>query len=88
MAGPSAYDLSGTGTGVVAGVRGEYAARPWLAVQGSASWFRYELQGGGSLHYLFPEAGVFGRLPLGYVPRTWVPGLAWRRTWTDRAPRT
>ena len=59
MAGPSRYELSGTGTAFVAnlGSTTRVAGRTLLA-ELNFGYFTYVTQFGGRRHYLFPELGV------------------------------
>lgn len=66
-AGPSPYDLSGTGTGFAAAV--EFSWRPilGLVVEPGLTYFTYESQFAERIHYLMNELSVQGELPLGRV---------------------
>jgi hypothetical protein len=66
-AGPSPYDLSGTGTGFAAAIRGPWEPRSWLVIEPSVGVFSYKSQFNDRLTYLFPELSIQGQLRLGRV---------------------
>lgn len=66
--GPSAYDLSGTGTSFVIAARIEYPPVNVLTLEVSVSYFEYTPQLSiRAERFLFPEVSVQGNLPLGPV---------------------
>jgi hypothetical protein len=65
LAGPSPYDLSGTGTGFAAGAWVDYAVWPFLLLEAGSGYFRYTTQGDSDLSYLLPEAGFRAGVPAG-----------------------
>ncbi len=66
-AGPSLYDLSGTGTGLAAGVWLGYPLRPFLLAEAGVGYFRYTTQSNTDVSYLLPEVGIRVGAPLGQV---------------------
>ena len=66
-AGPSPYDLSGTGTGFAGGVWVGYPLRPFLLAEAGVGYFRYTTQGDTDVAYLLPEIGIRAGAPLGQV---------------------
>lgn len=57
-AGPSPYDLSGTGTGRAAGIRVDWQPLGWLVVQPGMGFFSYDSQFSNRTSYLFPELSL------------------------------
>lgn len=64
-AGPSPYDLSGTGTGFAGGMRAPWQAQSWLVIEPGVGFFSYSEQFGDRFTYLFPELSLQGQLHLG-----------------------
>ena len=64
-AGPAPYDLSGTGTGFAAAIRGPWQPRSWLVIEPSVGLFSYNSQFDARTIYLFPELSVQGQVRLG-----------------------
>jgi hypothetical protein len=64
-AGPSPYDLSGTGTGFAAGVWVGYPVRSFLLAEAGVGYFRYTTQFDRDVTYLLPEVGIRAGAPLG-----------------------
>ncbi len=58
LAGPSSYDLSGTGTGVAAAIRFEVPSGRILIIEPGIGFFRYRTQFGQSIKYLLPEISL------------------------------
>ncbi len=67
VAGPAPYDLAGTGTGVIVGLRGDIRPVPYFSGQIGISYFKYTSGGQIGYDYLLPEVTVAGRMPLGRV---------------------
>lgn len=68
VAGATQYDLSGTGTTAVVGLRAEHQLQRWLVGEVALGLFRITPQfGGSSLTYTIPEAQLQLQLPLGIV---------------------
>jgi hypothetical protein len=65
--GLSPYDLSGTGTGIAAAVRGGWQPRSWLVIEPGVGFFSYISQADIRSIYLFPELSLQGQLQLGRV---------------------
>jgi hypothetical protein len=65
-AGPTRYDLSGTGTGVTGAVRLDLTGLPFLVLELGVGYFHYTTQAGNGLTYLLPE--VSAQLQLGVGP--------------------
>jgi hypothetical protein len=67
LAGPSPYDLSGTGTGFVAALELSWRPVPGLMIEPGMTYFTYESQFSERIHYLMNELSVQGELPRGRV---------------------
>ena len=67
LAGPSPYDLSGTGTGFAAALEFNWRPTPGLVIEPGLTYFTYESQFSERIHYLMNELSVQGELPLGRV---------------------
>ncbi len=67
VAGPAPYDLAGTGTGAIVGLRGDLRPVPYLSGQIGLSCFKYTSGGQIGYDYLLPERTLAGRMPLGRV---------------------
>jgi hypothetical protein len=65
LAGPSPYDLSGTGTGFAVGAWVSCPVWPFLLLEGGSGYFRYTAQGGSAVAYLLPEVGFRAGVPAG-----------------------
>jgi hypothetical protein len=65
--GPSAYDLSGTGTGFAAAVELSWRPVMGLVIEPGMTYFTYQSQFSERIHYLMNELSVQGELPLGRV---------------------
>lgn len=63
-AGPSPYDLSGTGTGFAAAAQFSWRPVVGLVIEPGLTYFTYESQFSERLHYLMNELSVQGELPL------------------------
>jgi hypothetical protein len=71
LAGPSPYDLSGTGTGFAAGAWVDYPVRSFFLVEAGIGDFRYDPQTGTHVTYLLPEVGARRGVPVGrFFPST------------------
>ncbi|MBA3445250.1 MAG: hypothetical protein H0T58_10435 [Gemmatimonadales bacterium] len=66
-AGPSPYDLSGTGTGFAAAMQLSWRPVSGLVIEPGLTYFTYESQFSERIHYLMNELSVQGELPLGQV---------------------
>ncbi|HET7423380.1 MAG TPA: hypothetical protein VFJ92_07460 [Gemmatimonadales bacterium] len=66
-AGPSAYDLSGTGTSFAVATQGAWELLPALVVEPGLTFFGYEAQFADRVSYLFPEVSIQAQLPRGTV---------------------
>ena len=66
-AGPSIYDLSGTGTSVAVAGQGAMELLPALVVVPGLTFFSYEAQFADRVSYLFPEVSIQAQLPHGTV---------------------
>ena len=66
-AGPSPYDLSGTGTGFAAGIRAPWQASRWLVIEPGIGFLSYNSQFDTRTSYLFPELSIQGQLRVGRV---------------------
>ena len=66
-AGPSAYDLSGTGTSFAVATHGAWQLLPALLVEPGLTFFGYEAQFADRVSYLFPEVSIQAQLPRGTV---------------------
>lgn len=66
-AGPSPYDLSGTGTGLAAGIRAPWQIGKWLVIEPSMGFFSYNSQFDARSSYLFPELSIQSQLRIGRV---------------------
>ena len=55
VAGPTRYDLSGTGTTMTGGVRLDLNGYPFLVIELGLGYFHYRPQGGAGQTYLLPE---------------------------------
>ncbi len=67
LAGPSPYDLSGTGTGFAAALEFNWRPTPGLVIEPGITYFTYQAQFSQQIHYLMNELSVQGELPLGRV---------------------
>jgi hypothetical protein len=67
VAGPSSYDLSGTGTSFAVAVQGAWELLPALVVEPGLTFFSYEAQFADRVSYLFPELSIQAQLPRGTV---------------------
>ena len=67
LAGPSPYDLSGTGTGFAAALEFNWRPMPGLVIEPGLTYFTYQSQFSERIHYLMNELSVQGELPLGRV---------------------
>ncbi|MGZ8398195.1 MAG: hypothetical protein ACXWWN_04075 [Gemmatimonadales bacterium] len=67
LAGPSPYDLSGTGTGFAAALEFNWRPTPGLVIEPGLTYFTYQSQSSEQIHYLMNELSVQGELPLGRV---------------------
>jgi len=67
LAGPSPYDLSGTGTGFAAALEFNWRPTPGLVIEPGLTYFTYQSQFSERIHYLMNELSVQGELPLGRV---------------------
>jgi hypothetical protein len=67
LAGPSPYDLSGTGTGFAAALELTWRPMSGLVIEPGATYFTYESQFSERIHYLMNELSVQGELALGRV---------------------
>jgi hypothetical protein len=67
LAGPSPYDLSGTGTGFVAALELSWRPVSGLVVEPGMTYFTYESQFSERIHYLMNELSVQGELPRGGI---------------------
>ena len=67
LAGPSPYDLSGTGTGFAAALEFNWRPTPGLVIEPGMTYFTYQSQFSQQIHYLMNELSVQGELPLGRV---------------------
>jgi len=67
LAGPSPYDLSGTGTGFAAALEFNWRPTPGLVIEPGVTYFTYQSQFSQQIHYLMNELSVQGELPLGRV---------------------
>jgi len=65
LAGPSPYDLSGTGTGFAMGAWVDYPVLSFLRVEGGVGYFQYSTQYGAGYKYLLPEVGFRLGVPIG-----------------------
>lgn len=63
VGGVSQFDLSGTGTTGVIGVRGDLAARRWLLLEGGLTVFRPNEQFDQRRTYVIPEVQVQAQVP-------------------------
>lgn len=62
------YDLSGTGSSFVIGVRVEYPPVKALMLEAGFTYFQYTPQlTGGAERFLFPELSVQGTIPVGQI---------------------
>jgi len=66
-AGPSPYDLSGTGTGAAGAVLLAWSPLRGLVVEPGVTVFTYNSQFDERTTWLFPELSIQGELPLGRV---------------------
>jgi hypothetical protein len=66
-AGPSPYDLSGTGTGFAAAAELSWRPVSGLVVEPGLTYFTYQSQFSERIHYLMNELSIQGELPLGRV---------------------
>jgi hypothetical protein len=64
-AGPTPYDLSGTGTALGAGIRAPWQVQTWLIIEPGVGFLSYESQFVDQTSYLFPELSVQGQFRLG-----------------------
>jgi hypothetical protein len=67
LAGPSPYDLAGTGTGFAAALRFDFPSGRLLVFEPGIGFFRYENQSGDRITYLLPELSVQIQVPSGAV---------------------
>jgi hypothetical protein len=67
VAGPSPYDLSGTGTGLAAGLRVDWQPLRWLVVEPGLGFFSYNSQFDDRTSLLFPELSLQAQARLGAV---------------------
>ena len=67
LAGPSPYDLSGTGTGFAAALEFNWRPTPGLVIEPGVTYFTYKSQFPEQIHYLMNELSIQGELPLGRV---------------------
>ena len=67
LAGPSSYDLSGTGTTFAVGSEVAYVPVSALYLEAGITYFEYTTQFGSRNRFIFPEVSVQGALPLGPV---------------------
>jgi hypothetical protein len=67
LAGPSPYDLSGTGTGFAAALELSWRPVSGLVIEPGMTYFTYESQFSERIHYLMNELSVQGELPRGRV---------------------
>lgn len=66
LAGPSSYDLSGTGTAFAASLSSTvHLAGRVLLLSPNFGYFTYRTQFGSRRHFLFPEAGLQLQAPMG-----------------------
>jgi hypothetical protein len=65
LAGPSPYDLSGTGTGFAAALEFNWRPTPGLVIEPGVTYFTYQSQFSEQIHYLMNELSIQGELPLG-----------------------
>ena len=66
-AGPSIYDLSGTGTSLAVAGQGAWELLPALVIELGLTFFSYEAQFADRVSYLFPEISIQAQLPRGAV---------------------
>lgn len=57
LAGPSSYNLSGTGTALTAAVRFDVPTGRWFIIEPGIGFFRYRTRFGQTIKYLLPEIG-------------------------------
>ncbi|HKU62347.1 MAG TPA: hypothetical protein VJQ44_14070 [Gemmatimonadales bacterium] len=62
-AGPSVFDLSGTGTSFAVAAQGAWEVLPALVVEPGLTFFSYEAQFADRVSYLFPELSIQVQLP-------------------------
>lgn len=67
LAGPSSYDLSGTGTTFAAAGEFTWHWLPALVLEPGITYFSYDTQFGGRTTILFPELSLQARVPRGPV---------------------
>jgi hypothetical protein len=67
LAGPSTYDLSGTGTGFATALELSWRPVSGLVIEPGMTYFTYESQFSQRIHYLMNELSVQGELPRGRV---------------------
>lgn len=67
VAGPSSYDLSGTGTSFAVAAQGAWELLPALIVEPGLTFFSYTAQFADRVSYLFPELSIQAQLPRGTV---------------------
>jgi hypothetical protein len=67
MAGPSAYDLSGTGTAAFGAVRFDVPVGRVFILEPGVAIFRYTAQSADAITYLFPEVSFQAQVPGGGV---------------------
>jgi hypothetical protein len=65
LAGPSPYDLSGTGTGFAAALELSWRPTRGLVIEPGLTYFTYQSQFSEQIHYLMNELSVQGELALG-----------------------
>ena len=67
VAGPTRYDLSGTGTAATGAVRLDLTGYPFLVIELGLGYFHYRTQGGAGLTYLLPEISAQLQATVGVV---------------------
>jgi len=65
VAGPTRYDLSGTGTTMTGGLRLDLTGYPFLVIELGLGYLHYRPQGGAGLTYLLPEISAQLQTTLG-----------------------
>ncbi len=65
--GPSAYDLSGTGTAFAVATQLPWEPVAWLVIEPGVTFFTYSSQFDTRFSYLFPELSIRAQLPRGRV---------------------
>ena len=82
LAGPSQYDLAGTGTAPFVSARVTLPVARGLLVEPALAYLWYESQGGSRIHHLLPEAQLQIRRP-GEVVRPYL-GIGLGASWASR----